>query len=36
MTRKVRGQVGKMIIAQARSAGLGRHSREELEEICCR
>ena len=36
VVRKVRAQVGKMVMGQARSAGLGRHSREELEEMCCR
>ena len=36
VVRKVRGQVGKMVNNQARSAGLGRHSRKELEEMCCR
>jgi len=34
--KRIKKQVGHMIEEQARSAGLGRHSREELEAMCCR
>ena len=34
--RKIKKQVGYKIEEQARSAGIGRHSRLDLEKMCCR
>ena len=34
--KRIKKQVGHMIEGQARCAGLGRHSRQELEDMCCR
>jgi hypothetical protein len=33
---RIMKQVGQMVGGQARSAGLGRHSRLELEQMCCK
>lgn len=36
LLKRIRKKVGQLVGTQANSAGLGRHSREDLEEMCCK
>lgn len=36
LVRRIRKSVGPKILGQARSAGMGRHSRLEMEQMCCK